>query len=136
MKVIAWSVMICFLKYYICWAPCCSMNLMHLLGWVWTAASSNTFFNFYVPLLGQVHDDFSCSLTRLPFVKAVSLVFSFSEFSFGLVDIILLVLCRMIFFLTPFLHSFGHWVHKVSDRCCYPWNLFLCMVCYAEALAS
>lgn len=48
----------------------------------------------------------------------------------------LALLCRMIFFFKPFLHSFGDWVHKVSDHCCNPWDVFLCMVCFTETLAS
>lgn len=59
-----------------------------------------------------------------------------AEFLFDLVDLILLALCRMIFFLTPFLNSFGDRVYKISDYSCYPWNLFLCMVCFTEALAG
>lgn len=53
-----------------------------------------------------------------------------------LVVINLVVSCRMIFCLTPFLHSFGDWVYKVTDCCCYTWDFLLCMVCCAEALAG
>ena len=94
----------------------------------------DTVFNFYMPIWSIAHWFFLLHVCR--HVIGFLLVFHSAEFSFDLVDIILLVWCRMIFFLTPFLHSFGHWVHKVSDNCCNPWNLFLCMVCFAEALAS